>query len=91
MRCARSHLYPGCRIVGGSGAVRAAAVELAFPDGPTVVAELLDRGSGDEALALAVPAHRTAAGTAIPDRVWAVDVLPVQAAGWDLVVRRRVT
>lgn len=90
MHCSRTHLYPGCRITGGAGPVRASAIRVTFSDGRTVGAEMLDAGTGDDALALAVPEYRTRAGTLITERVWAVSVGASAGPGWDLVVGRRV-
>lgn len=72
---AYSHLFPGVRIelaaapAAESGRGPLTRLELRFVDGVTVGAEVIHDSHG---LCVAVDGYRTAAGTAIPPKVWQV-------------------
>lgn len=74
LRAGHTHLFRGARLPlpATVSAPRPCALELEFSDGVRTPAELLAPVRPDEPWLLAVGAHRTAAGTALPARSWLV-------------------
>ncbi|MFT3886678.1 MAG: TetR family transcriptional regulator [Arachnia sp.] len=69
LRASHTHLFPGAQLETDAVLDRPGPVLLLFSDGVETAAELL-LSPDDDDLVLDVPAHRTAAGTRIPEKVW---------------------
>lgn len=71
LRSTHTHLFRGGRLVPDRPiSASPQGVRIAFSDGATVDAELLQNDRAD--LAIDMPAHRTRAGTDVPAKAWTV-------------------
>lgn len=93
-RCSHTHLFPGARVlVEGVPDPAAFAVAphpltlaLRFTDGVLTEADLVTDGAAGTVLA--VPAHTTDAGTAIPDHRWSVPYAAAEGDALRLTIGR---
>ena len=91
LACRHTHLFPGARLSADAPLPEAACeVLVAFADGVEVPGRLAPEPGAAGTLGLALAAHVTAAGTAIPERAWRLAPDASAAAPGRLRVVRRL-